>query len=70
MKSPISILLNGSPHLLDGPMTLTALLESLGLGGKPVVVELDESAVFPKDYSQRIVADGARIEVVILAAGG
>ena len=70
MKPPISILLNGSPHALDAPMPLSSLIESLGLAGKPVVVELDETAVLPKDYPQMIVGDGARVEVVVLAAGG
>ncbi len=68
--NPVSIRLNGSPHSLDSPMPLSSLLESLGLAGKPVVVELDENAVFPMDYPNLIVGDGARVEVVVLAAGG
>lgn len=68
--NPISIRLNGAPHPLDGPVPLSLLLETLGLSGKPVVVELDEDAVFPKDYPTRIVTDGSRVEIVVLAAGG
>ena len=51
-------------------MTVTELLETLGLGGKPVVVELDEEAVFPRAYPDTPVGEGARVEVVALAAGG
>jgi sulfur carrier protein len=70
MKPPISILLNGSPHALEKSLPLSSLIESLGLAGKPVVVELDKTAVFPKDYPRIIVGDGACVEVVVLAAGG
>ena len=66
----MQIILNGNPHEISAPMTLTALLEEMGLGGKPVVIELDESAVFPRDYAEITVTDGARVEIVMLAAGG
>lgn len=65
-----TILLNGSPHELAGPQSLTLLLADLGLAGKPVVVELNEVAVLPRDYAATGVAAGARLEVVTLAAGG
>ena len=70
MNSPLTITLNGSPHALQAPVSLTRLLESIGLAGKPVVVELNETAVFPRDYDHTLVGNGARIELVTLAAGG
>lgn len=51
-------------------MSVSDLLESIDCGGKPVVVELDEQAIFPRDYSAVRVDAGARIEIVTLAAGG
>lgn len=66
----MKIQLNGHPHELEAATTLGDLLESIGFGGKPVVVELDEQAVFPRDYPSIRIEDGARIEVVTLAAGG
>ena len=68
--TPITIVLNGIPHSLAGPITLAGLLESLGLAGKPVVVELNESVVFPREYPLTALSDGSRLEVVTLAAGG
>lgn len=65
-----TIQLNGLPHSISGALTLDALLLSLGLAGKPVAVELNEQAVFPRDYPQAIVEPGARVEIVTLAAGG
>jgi thiamine biosynthesis protein ThiS len=66
----MEIQLNGRPHPLEASMTLSALLESIGFGGKPVVLELNEQAVFPRDYSSILIQDGARVEIVTLAAGG
>lgn len=68
--TPMTIRLNGTPHEISAPMSVDELLASLGFAGKPVVVELDEEAVFPRDFPQRVVGDGARVEVVTLAAGG
>lgn len=69
-RKPITITLNGAPHELPAPMPLAALLDSLGLGGRPVVVELDEAAVLARDYPLTTISDRARVEIVTLAAGG
>ena len=66
----MKIQLNGSPHEIEAPMTVAVLLESIGFGGKPVVVELDEQALFPRDFAHTPVGEGARVEIVTLAAGG
>lgn len=55
---------------MPAALTVAELLASVGLGGKPVVVELDERAIFPREFEQTVVNDGARVEVVTLAAGG
>lgn len=65
-----SITLNGSPHAIAGETTISDLLGSLGLAGKPVVVELDGQAILSREHSETIVRDGARIEIITLAAGG
>ncbi len=66
----MKIQLNGNPHEIAAPLTVSALLESIGFGDKPVVVELDEQAVFPRDFPSVLVVDGSRVEIVALAAGG
>lgn len=70
MSAVESIVLNGKPHPLAGETPLPALLESLGLKGKPVVVEINETAVFPRNYPQTFARPGDRVEIVTLAAGG
>ncbi len=64
------IQLNGQAHAVQCPLSVSALLASLGLEGKPVVVELDEQAVLPRDYASVEVKCGSKVEVVTLAAGG
>ncbi len=68
--SSTDITLNGQPYPLEGEPTVAELLEKLGFAGKPVVVELDEEAVFPRDYASSRVRPGAKVELVTLAAGG
>jgi sulfur carrier protein len=66
----MKIVLNGQPHETPRPLTVAELLESIGFGGKPCVVEIDERAVFPRDYPTLALGEGSRVEVVTLAAGG
>jgi sulfur carrier protein len=66
----MNIQLNGNPHEIDSEMSVFDFLASIGFGGKPCVVELDEEAVFPRDYATRLIGEGSRVEIVTLAAGG
>ena len=66
----MEIVLNGSAFEVETGSSVRGLLESLGFGGKPVVVELDEQAIFPRDYANTPLREGARVEIVTLAAGG
>ncbi|MGJ8645206.1 MAG: sulfur carrier protein ThiS [Luteolibacter sp.] len=66
----MTIQLNGQPHPLEKETTLTALLESIGLAGKPVVAELNHEAIRPADFSSTVVKAGDSLEIVTLAAGG
>ncbi|MBB5353712.1 sulfur carrier protein [Haloferula luteola] len=67
----MTITLNGEAKELPGSeMPLPELLEHLGLGGKPVVIELDREALPPGDHAKRQVTDGSVIEIVMIAAGG
>jgi len=70
LNSIMHITLNGERRELSAPQTLTELLGALGFGGKPVVVELNREAIFPRDYGQTTVNDGDQLELVTLAAGG
>ncbi len=66
----MTITLNGTQRDFPTPLTLTTLLETLGLAGKPVVVEQNRVALLPKEISSAQVADGDVIEIVQITAGG
>lgn len=67
----MNLVINGETRSFEAAdFKVSSLLEALGLGGKPVVVELDEEAVFPASYPSTEVKEGAKIEIVMIAAGG
>ena len=66
----MKVTINGESRGIDGPLSVAELLAELGLGGKPVVVELNREPVLPADHGTTTVEDGARVEIVTLAAGG
>jgi thiamine biosynthesis protein ThiS len=69
-SQPMQITLNGEKRLLDAPLTLRSLLFTLGLDGKPVVVEQNQTALLPREIDTAAVADGDVIEIVQITAGG
>jgi sulfur carrier protein len=70
MTDPATITLNGVPYPISGPLSVAMLLQEIGYSEKPVVVELNEQAVSPRDHPRTQVNPGDRLEIVALAAGG
>lgn len=66
----MNITLNGNPHALPNPTPLPLLLSSLGLANKPVIVELNQSPILPRDFATTTINPGDKVEIVTLAAGG
>lgn len=66
----MTIHLNGKNHQLDAPTSINTLLAAIGLEGKPVVVEVNQTALFPREYPERMLEDGDRVEIITIAAGG
>jgi len=67
----MTITLNGQFHALSTPTaTIADLLQSLGLAGKPVVVEHNLQALLPRELASTALAEGDRIEIVQITAGG
>ncbi|MGJ8696307.1 MAG: sulfur carrier protein ThiS [Verrucomicrobiaceae bacterium] len=65
----MTLTINGETQKFDAPLTLPALLDSLGLAGKPVVVELNRRALSPSEFDQEL-SDGDQLEIITIAAGG
>lgn len=66
----MTITLNGQSHSLVAEIPLPALLDSLGLSGKPVVVELNQQAILPRDFPTTLIKANDQLEIITLAAGG
>ena len=66
----MTITLNGQKRKFPQTLSLSDLLESLGLTGKPVVVEHNQVALLPKEIPVAQVNEGDVIEIVQITAGG
>lgn len=66
----MTIQLNGSAHTMDASSTVEALLESLNMKGKPVVVELNGHALAPGEFAHSEVKEGDVVEIISIVAGG
>ena len=64
------ILLNGEPRDLPGPLSVAALLETLGLDGRTVAVELNRRVVKRALYGETLVEDASEVEIVAFVGGG
>jgi thiamine biosynthesis protein ThiS len=66
----MNVILNGTSHEFPAPVAIRGLLDQLGLGEKPVVVELNLRAIFPREFPSTMVNEGDRLEIVQITAGG
>ncbi len=66
----MKITLNGEKREVAEPQTVKSLLEIIGLGGKPVVVEQNQIALLPREIDGATVNEGDVIEIVQITAGG
>ena len=66
----MKIKLNGKDHSLNEATNVETLLASIGLAGKPVIVELNKKALFPREYADSNLQDNDQLEIITIAAGG
>lgn len=66
----MTLTINGESRECEDGLTLPGLLDQLGLQGKPVVIEHNERALAPSDFADCQLADGHRLEIITIAAGG
>lgn len=66
----MQIQLNGEACALDHAISLTQLIERLGLTGKRLAVELNLEIVPRSEHAQTQLADGDRVEIVQAIGGG
>ena len=66
----MNLVLNGTPHDIPEPLTVRGLLDHLGFGEKPVIVELNQRALLPREFEASALHDGDQVELVQITAGG
>jgi len=66
----MTISLNGEPHELAGPLTLTALLAQLNIDPRRGAVEHNMDVVKRAHYDSTQIQDGDQVEIVNFVGGG
>ena len=66
----MTIKLNGDPHELPGPLSISALLEELEIDSRRVAVELNLNVVKKTAYDSSVIGDGDEVEIVNFVGGG
>ena len=66
----MTILFNGKSAEVEEGMTVTALLDSRGYGGKKVSVWLDGRQLLTKEYDSTQLTQGCTIKVLRILGGG
>ena len=66
----MQIHLNGEPREIDAALTLAALLDAAGLGGRRVAIEVNGAIVPRSRHAEHALNDGDRIEIVHALGGG
>jgi sulfur carrier protein len=66
----MTIKLNGDPHELPQPLSVSALLAALAIDARRVAVEHNLAVVKKAEYDTAIVKDGDEVEIVNFVGGG
>jgi thiamine biosynthesis protein ThiS len=66
----LTIRLNGEPHELAGPLTISALLAELGIDPRRVAVEHNQIVVKRGAYASTRVEERDEVEIVNFVGGG
>ncbi|CAH2600345.1 Sulfur carrier protein ThiS [Rhodovastum atsumiense] len=69
-EQDLTLTLNGEPHVLDGRLTVTGLLERIGLDPRKVAVERNREIVPRSAYAGTWLAPGDSLEIVHFIGGG
>ncbi|KGE78366.1 MULTISPECIES: sulfur carrier protein ThiS [Halomonas] len=66
----MQIQLNGEARTLEAEASVAQLVETLGLAGRRIAVEVNEEIVPRSAHGETRLADGDRVEIVHAIGGG
>ena len=69
-RTVVTLTLNGESRVLDGPVTVSGLLATLGLETRKVAVERNEEIVPRSRYAETWLESGDALEIVHFIGGG
>jgi thiamine biosynthesis protein ThiS len=70
MMTTLTLTLNGQPRAFPAPMSVHALLQTLGLDVRKVAVERNEAIVPRSTYATVALENGDTLEIVHFIGGG
>ena len=69
-ESRVNLIVNGEAYVAKQPESVTALLEEMGIGGRPVVVVLNDEVIPASSRSACGLREGDCVELFRLVGGG
>jgi sulfur carrier protein len=69
-ESRVNLIVNGEAYAAKQPESVAALLEEMGIGGRPVVVVLNDEVVPASSRSACRLREGDCVELFRLVGGG
>ena len=69
-ETSMTITVNGEERRVAAGSNVATLLAELGLGDRPVLVERNGAALFPREFAAAVLAPGDRLEIIRIVAGG
>ena len=66
----MTIKLNGDPHDIPAPLSVSALLAQLEIDSRRVAVELNLNVVKKTAYDSSLINEGDEVEIVNFVGGG
>jgi sulfur carrier protein len=66
----ISLTVNGERHQFERALTCTELLNRFEMAGKRLALELNGTIVPRSRFSDEMLTDGDRLEIVVAVGGG
>ena len=66
----MKLVLNGESQTFETPLTLTTLIEKLGMKSDRIAIELNRNIVPREQWRQTQLSEGDRLEIVHFVGGG
>ena len=70
MRAAVKIEINGETRNFDAPLSLSVLIENMGMKSDRVAIELNHNIIPREQWPQTQLSDGDHLEIVHFVGGG